>query len=220
VIATSTAAASVNVVKGTANIRLGLVLETATVVGALTGGFAAAYILPQILIGVFGLLLLIISVLLWRDKLKDKSKSAARAGSLGGEYYDEAAKKTVVYTPQRLPAGLAAGFTAGNLSGLLGVGGGVLKVPILHLYCGIPMKAAAATSNFMIGITAATSAIIYFNRGDIDPFLSSVVALGVLSGSLLGAKFGGKIKDRNLRKAFALLTLFLGAQMLRRSLGG
>lgn len=220
VIATSTAAASVNVPKGTVNIRLGLVLETATVVGALAGGFAAAAIPPKILIGVFGLLLLFISLLLWRDKVTDESPNSRKAQSLEGEYYDEAAKKTVVYGPQRLPIGMAAGFAAGNLSGLLGVGGGVLKVPILHLYCGIPMKAATATSNYMIGITASASAIIYFVRGDIDPALSGGVALGALAGSRLGAQLGGKIDDRNLRRAFAVVTVLLSFQMIRRALGG
>lgn len=224
VTATSCAAASVNVLKGTVNVRYGLVLETATVAGAASGGLAAAHIPDRALIGGFGALLAAITLLLWRNGREEEDAPGGEGGGgrgeLGGEYFDAAAGRFVAYAPTRLPAGLFASFLAGNLSGLLGVGGGVLKVPVMHLYCGMPMKAAAATSNFMIGVTAATSALVYFARGDIDPVLSGTVAFGVLAGSRLGAHAGSRFKDANLRRLFALLTLFLSVQMLRRSFGG
>jgi uncharacterized membrane protein YfcA len=167
-------------------------------------------------------LLAVVSILLWRDKAKGNESAIAKDNDsdLSGEYEDPSQGKTIRYEPKSIPMGLAAGFAAGNLSGLLGVGGGILKVPILHLYCGMPMKAAAATSNFMIGITAATSAVVYFGRGDIDPSLSGSVAFGVLIGSRFGATISGKFKDSNLRKAFALLTVFLSIQMIRKALYG
>ncbi len=219
VIATSSAASASNIKKGTANMPLGLVLETSTVLGAITGGLLAAHSPDRAVIGVFGALLAAITVLLWRDPVEDCAKAAPARGALGGEYYDASERRTVRYGVRRMPAALSAGFLAGNLSGLLGVGGGVLKVPVLHLWCGVPMKAAAATSNFMIGVTAAAGAIVYFGHGRLDATLSATVALGVLAGSTLGAKTAGRLRDPWVRRAFAVLTLFLGLQMLRRALG-
>ncbi len=219
VIATSCTAASFNLKLGTANIRLGLVLNTTTVLGAITGGVAAAYVPERTLIGAFGALLIVISWLLWRDK-NDGETRRTSAGALGGEYHDPAVGRTISYSPKRLPAGLAAGFASGNLSGLLGVGGGVLNVPVMHLYCELPMKAATATSNFMIGVTAAASAAVYFGRGDIDPRMGGAVVLGAVAGSRLGAHLGARFKDQSLRRAFTLLTLFLSVQMLWRAFHG
>ncbi len=219
VIATSTAASASNVKKGTANMPLGLVLETTTVLGAITGGLLAAHSPERAVIFVFGILLAVISLLLWRDPAKDSAKTAPARGVLGGEYYDPAERRTVRYGVRRMPTALSAGFFAGNLSGLLGVGGGVLKVPVLHLWCGVPMKAAAATSNFMIGVTAAAGAIVYFGHGRLDAPLSATVALGVLAGSTIGARTAGRLRDQWLRRGFSALTLFLALQMLRRALG-
>ena len=220
VIATSSAAASVNVERGTANMPLGLVLENATVLGALCGSFLAAFLAPELLIGLFGALLAVVTALLWRGPAGGPALPGGKDGVLGGSYYDPAAGRTVSYSVRRLGAGLGVSFVAGNLSGLLGVGGGVLKVPVLHLYCGMPMKAAAATSNFMIGVTAAAGALVYFGRGEVDPVLSGTVALGVLGGSLFGTALSGRLRDRSVRRAFALLTFTLSVQMLRRAFGG
>lgn len=223
VIATSCAGAAVNVDKGIANMRLGLVLELSTVLGALCGGVLAAYLPARTLIALFGALLAGIGILLWRDgqdEAENGGDAAAEPGPLGGSYYDPAAGRVVSYAFRRLSAALGAGFAAGNLSGLLGVGGGVLKVPVMHLYCGMPMKAAAATSNFTIGVTAAAGAIVYFARGALDPLLSAVVALGVLLGSQGGLHLSARLRDRSVRRAFALVAALLAFGMLRRALGG
>jgi uncharacterized membrane protein YfcA len=220
IIATSCAAASVNLDKGLVNIPLALTLETATVFGTLVGGALAGLIPPHILILIFGLLLAGVSILLWRGRSRGSDhEQAETSGPFAAQYHDPAANRTVSYSVRRLPTGLGVGFFAGGLSGLLGIGGGVLKVPALHLWCGIPMKGAAATSNYMIGMTGAAGALFYFFQGRLDPVLSGVVAMGVLLGSRAGALVSRRIPDRHLRRAFALLTVFLAVQMLRRALG-
>ena len=222
VIATSSAAGSVNVERGTANMRLGMVLETTTVLGALTGGFSAALIPARWLIGLFAVLLAAVTVLLWRGRGTgtDGQDAGPADGVLGASYHDAAAGREVAYSVVRLPAGLAASFIAGNLSGLLGIGGGVIKVPVLHLYCGMPMKAAAATSNFMIGVTAAAGAVVYLARGAFEPALTAAVVLGVLAGSAAGSAVNRRVGDAHIRRVFALLTAFLAVQMTLKARHG
>lgn len=214
VIATSSSAGSVNVGRGTANMRLGMVLEPATVLGALTGGFSAALIPARGLIALFAALLAAVTVLLWRGRAEQEAGAALpAAGVLGATYHDDAAGHDVTYAVVRLPTALAASFVAGNLSGLLGIGGGVVKVPVLHLFCGLPMKAAAATSNLMIGVTAAAGAVVYLARGAFDPAVTAAVTLGVLAGSDVGSRINRSVRDANVRRVFAVLTAFLTFQM-------
>lgn len=221
VIASSSSAGSVNVGRGTANMRLGMVLEPATVLGALTGGFSAALIPVRGLIALFAALLASVTVLLWRGRAEEDDGAAPAAqGVLSATYYDAAAGRDVTYSVTRLPTALAASFFAGNLSGLLGIGGGVVKVPVLHLFCGIPMKAAAATSNLMIGVTAAAGAVVYLARGAFEPAVTAAVTLGVLAGSEFGSRVNRKIRDANVRRVFAALTAFLTVQMAWRAWHG
>ena len=223
VIATSNSAASVNVERGTVNMRLGMVLELATVIGALAASLIAGSVAPGFLIGLFGVLLAVLSALLWKQPPSSREDRAARDlpdGPLDGEYYDPAEKRVISYRLRGLPIGLAVSLAAGCLSGLLGIGGGVFKVPVLHLFCGIPMKAAAATSNFMIGVTAAASAFIYLGRGHIVLIPSAAIVLGVLAGAAAGTVLSSRLKDQNVRKAFAILLAALSLQMLRRAFHG
>jgi uncharacterized protein len=174
------------------------------------------------LIGLFGALMGVISALLWRgkDDADSRPAKAPARGRLDAEFYDPAIGQTVSYHVQRLPVGLGVSGFAGAVSGMLGVGGGIFKVPALHLFCGIPMKAAAATSNFMIGVTGAASAFLYYRRGDMDAVVTCTVALGVLAGSLAGTRANQKLKDASVRRVFAVLLLALAAQMIRRALIG
>lgn len=222
VIATSSAAGAVNVERGTANMRLGMVLETATVLGALTGGVSAALIPVRGLIALFAGLLAVVTVLLWRGRSAADDEAAAdpASGVLGATYRDGATGRDVTYSVVRMPTALTTSFLAGNLSGMLGIGGGVLKVPVLHLYCGMPMKAAAATSNFMIGVTAAAGAVVYLARGAFQPEVTAAVVLGVLAGSNLGSHVNRRADDANVRHGFALLTAFLAFQMAWRAWRG
>ncbi|MBX6313697.1 MAG: sulfite exporter TauE/SafE family protein, partial [Isosphaeraceae bacterium] len=137
-------------------------------------------------------------------------------GWLGARYYDEAEGRVVSYRVQRLWAGLGISFVAGGLSGLLGIGGGVFKVPALHLACQVPIKAAAATSNFMIGVTAAASAFLYYGRGEVRPALTAAVVLGVLAGSALGSIVNRKIHGRFVSRLFAVLLIMVALQMFYR----
>ncbi len=232
VVATSTAVASVNVERGTANMRLGMTLEIATALGAICGGFTAGLLPASVLETLFAISLLPTAVLMWRgvtENSASKNDDLQRAnpletgtadnsfiGSLTGRYFDTRLGHDIVYCIQRLWAGLGISFIAGNLAGLLGIGGGVFKVPALHLACGVPIKAAAATSNFMIGVTATASAFLYFGRGEIRPALTASVVLGVIAGSAIGSWLGPKVQGHVVKKLFALLLFGVAVQMLAR----
>jgi uncharacterized membrane protein YfcA len=232
VIATSSAVASTNVERGTANMRLGMTLEVGTTLGAIAGAITARLLHARVLEAVFAVVLLPTAFLMARgrtetadepegDKKETKPNStnsdAASPGVLGGSYVDEAEGRTIVYRVRRLWAGLGISFIAGNLSGLLGIGGGVFKVPALHLLCDVPMKAAAATSNFMIGVTAAASATLYFAHGSVRPALTAAVVLGVLIGSALGTLVNRRVRASAVRLLFAVLLVAVAGQMLYRA---
>jgi uncharacterized membrane protein YfcA len=225
VIATSSAAASANVERGTANMRLGMTLEVATALGAIAGGLTAAVIAPRALEAIFAIVLLPSAALMWRrseptDAGAVGESGATDAGELGGAYLDAATGRRVVYRVRRLWAGLGVSFVAGNLSGLLGIGGGVFKVPALHLLCGMPIKAAAATSNFMIGVTAAASAFLYYGRGEVRPGTTAAAVLGVLAGSAAGSALSSRVRGAVVRKLFALLLALVAVQILYRAAAG
>jgi len=116
--------------------------------------------------------------------------------------------------PYRLPLGLGASFVAGAISGLLGVGGGIIKVPVLNTFCGIPIRVAAATSTFMIGVTAAASAFVYFGRGQVDLPLTAAVVLGTLPGSLTGARLSERLQARSLKMLMAGVLILVAVRML------
>lgn len=232
VIATSSAVASGNVERGTANMRLGMVLEIATAAGAIAGGLTAAVLAPTILEGLFALVLVPTGIIMWRhggehaavmigriprgDQVAEESPHLE---ALGARYVDAATGQTVAYRVQRLWAGLGVSFVAGNLSGLLGIGGGVFKVPALHLLCGVPIKAAAATSNFMIGVTAAASAFLYFGRGEVRPALTAAVVLGVLVGSVAGSLLNRRVGGTFVQRLFAVLLLAVAVEFFLRAFG-
>ena len=132
-------------------------------------------------------------------------------GVLGGRI--EEAGTTYVYRVKRMPLGLSASFGAGAISGLLGVGGGIVKVPVLNTFCGVPIRVAAATSTFMIGVTAAASAILYFARGDVVLPLTAAVALGSLPASLFGARLAHYVDARSLKMLMALVLAGVAVQM-------
>jgi uncharacterized membrane protein YfcA len=123
-----------------------------------------------------------------------------------------------VYRVRRLPLALVASLVAGAISGLLGLGGGIIKVPVLNAFCGIPIRVAAATSAFMIGVTGAASAFIYFGRGDVALPLTAAVAIGALPGSLLGARLSHRVEARALKLIMAVVLLVVGGRMALEAL--
>jgi uncharacterized membrane protein YfcA len=133
---------------------------------------------------------------------------------LKGSYFDHAADEHIEYQPVRARIGLGLMYIAGTVSGLLGIGSGALKVPAMDLAMELPIKVSTATSNFMIGVTAAASAGVYFSRGQIDPFIAAPVAMGVLSGAFIGSHTLGRIQSHAMRTVFVVVLVVVAAQML------
>ncbi len=222
VIATSSGAAAAYVREGITNIRIGMFLEIATTLGALGGAFIALFVTPDLIAVVFGLMLLYSAFLMFRAPPGDGSpvprNSLATRLKLNGTY--PGPEGTRSYNVRAVPAGFALMAVAGVLSGLLGIGSGALKVIAMDRVMRMPFKVSTTTSNFMIGVTAAASAGVYLSRGYIDPALALPIILGVLVGSLVGARFLAAAKTRTLRIVFALAIVFLGFEMLYKGFTG
>ncbi len=216
VIATSTAGAAMNMQRKAVNVKLGMVLETTTVAGAIAGGITATFLSAEILARIFGVLMILVAVIMaWRGQFHSPGALQGK-GTIRGTLIDEGTGATTEYSVHRLPAAMLVSLFAGNISGLLGVGGGIFKVPTMHLVCGIPLKAATATSNFMIGVTAAASAFIYFAHGHVNPGVVSSSVLGVLAGSFLGVWLSARIRTRLLSWIFIAILLIISVQLLSR----
>ncbi len=217
VIATSSGAAAAYVREGYSNVRIGMFLEVATTFGAVFGAFLATRAPTRTLAVIFGVVLLY-SAWLSRSQHGDGQERAVnnpwsdRLGMSGA--YPDGAGGLLAYRVDRIPAGFATMFGAGVLSGLLGIGSGAVKVLAMDKVMRIPFKVSTTTSNFMIGVTAAASAGIYLARGYVDPGLAFPVMLGVLAGSLLGAKLLVHSRVSLLRVIFALVIAALGVEMI------
>jgi uncharacterized membrane protein YfcA len=222
VIATSSGAAAAYVKEGFSNIRIGMFLEVATTLGALVGAVLASMVPNAAIAVVFGIFLIpsaYLSVRTQRDSISDIPPDPfAQRLRLDASYPTPKGPKA--YRVRAVPGGFSVMFAAGALSGLLGIGSGALKVIGMDQIMRIPFKVSTTTSNFMIGVTAAASAGVYLNRGYIDPGLAMPVMLGVLIGSLLGARFLTGAKTRVLRLIFAAVILALGVEMIYKGLTG
>jgi uncharacterized membrane protein YfcA len=218
VIATASASSTVNLDRGLVNMRLGLALEAATTIGGLAGGLTAALLSQRQLFLLFGLVLAVMGIMVVRRSGRRNviADLDVDPGRLGGRLLE--GSTTFVYRVTRLPLALLASLVAGAISGLLGLGGGIIKVPILNTFCGVPIRAAAATSAFMIGVTAAASAFIYYGRGDVVLPLSAAVALGALPGSLVGARITHRLPARSLKYLMAVILLSVGGLMAWKAL--
>jgi uncharacterized membrane protein YfcA len=208
------------------NIKLGLLLETTTIPGAIIGGFAATAIAPSILSALFGLLLIYVAYtmvarryLVSEDVLDGDNSSSQDndttnlSSSLSDSYYDQNLDEVVTYKVTRIPVGLGTSFFAGILSSLLGIGGGIVNVPVMHMVMGVPMKAAIATSTFMIALTAATGAFIYQYYGNIQHFVIAPLVIGIVIGARIGVELTQRAGGLVLRRIFGVL-LFLVAILM------
>lgn len=224
VIVTSSAAAGVYLERHLANLRLGMLLELFTASGALIGGLVAFLLPERALAGLFSLLLAYTAFSMLR---RGRAPAATDAGDeLGtadaalepdpGGLGDQLAGPG--YRPRRLGVGAGGSLGAGIVSALLGVGGGIVKVPLMHLVMGVPLKVATATSNLMIGVTAAASAIVYLLRGGIDPYVAGPTAVGVFAGALVGSRIASRIDVRLLRLLFVGVLALTAVQMAARAL--
>ncbi|KLU64521.1 hypothetical protein DEAC_c34670 [Desulfosporosinus acididurans] len=219
VIATSSGAAIAYVRDKITNIRIGMFLETATTLGAITGAFIAGLISTRLLSIIFGLLLLYSAFTMFKKRYSDlptnvKTHPLAERLHLNSEYYDNALHQNVKYQVTGIYPGYAVMYGAGVISGLLGIGSGVFKVLGMDVFMKLPMKVSTATSNFMIGVTAAASAGVYFSRGDIDPLVAGPVALGVLLGARIGTKVMERLKSKTLRFIFIPVLIYIALEML------
>ncbi|MBK0380732.1 sulfite exporter TauE/SafE family protein [Mucilaginibacter segetis] len=222
VIATSSGSAAAYVREGITNIRLGMFLEIATTLGALAGALLAVYIPTQYIAILFGLILIFSAISSLQKKAQhiiNKPSYLAEKLKLNGSYPD--GDQTIEYGVTRVGGGFFMMLFAGIISGLLGIGSGALKVIAMDGIMRIPFKVSTTTSNFMIGVTAAASAVVYLQRGYIDPGLSMPVVIGVLLGALTGSKILVHTKSSGwLRWVFAIVVTFLAIQMIYNGITG
>ena len=226
VIMTSSAAAGVYLERHVANLRLGMTLELFTATGALIGGSIAFLLDDRVLAFAFAGLLVYVAISMIRSstaetataddvdrtpEASEPSAIAATAGSIVGDLSGPG------YRVGRLKVGVVGSIGAGIASALLGIGGGTIKVPLMHLVMGVPIRVATATSNLMIGITASASAVIYLFRGEIDPFVAGPTAIGVFMGATLGSRLAHRVDLRVLRLLFVAVLLYTALQMLLRA---
>lgn len=229
VVATSAAGGLAYGRDGLTNLRLGLTLEIATTTGGLIGGLVAVSVAPSVISALFATVMLVVAVLMWRHSDAGSAQRTApswknpddgRSAILSGGYFDRASEEAIVYRPRRIRAGLMASSVAGALSGLLGVGGGFLKVPVLTMAMGVPTKAAAATSNFMVGLTAVASLAIYLGRGFVQPEVVVPLTIGIVAGALGSGRMAGRVTGTRVQRVLSLVLVLVAAQMAWQAIGG
>ncbi|MEN3035121.1 MAG: sulfite exporter TauE/SafE family protein [Candidatus Methanosuratincola sp.] len=226
VIASSSMAGSVYIKDKMTNLRLAMVLEAFTVTGAVVGAYLAISMPVWAIQALLGCVLFYTSVTMLRERKVEPAASVAvpqeGAGGravLDGSFYDEQSSATVSYGVKNLELGAVTSFIAGAVSGMVGIGGGVIKVPIMNLVMKIPIKAAAATSNFMVGVTAAASAVIYFESGLVDLKLAAPTIMGIMIGAYIGTRLLAKSRSAVVRKVLAVVLSFFGAVLLLKAGG-
>jgi uncharacterized membrane protein YfcA len=216
VIDTSTMAQRTFSARGMTNMRLGMFLEVATTVGAVAGGITAVLVDGRYLQVAFAVLLFYVA---WQMGRRKGDIVPVEGPVMPASYYDPAESREIRYGAHGLGLGFVLSFFAGNVSGLLGVGGGAFKVPIMNLLMGIPLKATIATSNLMIGVTAATSAAIFYGRGYMDPRWVVPATLGILVGARLGPRLTIHLPSRVLLIAFEVVLPAFALLMILKALG-
>jgi len=218
VIATSSTVSAARAGKHLINMKLGMLLEVATAAGSFLGGVTAQFLSQSVLQKMFGVVAMCVALIML-TRLKRRNvilDPNADPGRLGGRYYEQESGGEVVYRVKRVPVALVASFLAGNVSSLLGIGGGIIKVPVLNAWCGIPLRAAPATSAFMIGVTATAGAIIYYGHGQLEPALAAAAVLGVQLGSWGGMRFGAAASAKWLKVMMGIVLFILSAVMFMR----
>ena len=207
VIATSSATSSVQVERHVVDIRLGILLELMTTSGAAAAAFMAPYIDKRTLAALFVCFLCVSAINLVKRAWDSRNQKLET--------------EIPPYTVRNWPGGMSASLFAGMMSGLLGVGGGVIKVPAMYLIMGVPLRVATATSNFTIGVTAAASAYIYYGRGDIIVYIAAPLIAGVFSGSIIGAKLAPRVRTTYVLWLFITVAVWMAGQMIYKlAIGG
>lgn len=204
VIATSSSAASVYVQRRWVDVRLGMLLELGTVAGAIAGAVLVTLLPDTWVKGLFSVFLFAAAVLMWRRPPPE------------AEEVDDALPE---YRVRNHPLGLGVAAVTGSVSGLLGIGGGPIQVPLMYLAMGVPLKIATATSNFIMGVTAAAGALLYYGRGDVMVALTAPLVLGVFLGAQLGSRLARRVRSRVVQGLLILVLLGLALLMLGEAFG-
>jgi uncharacterized membrane protein YfcA len=223
VIATSSGAAAAYVREKMTNLRAGMFLEIATTTGAVSGAYLTTLLPTRFLFALFGVVLGYSAYATFRKRHRDEPLTASNDRisnyfDLHGSYYDQVEGREISYKVVGSQPGLALMYLAGLVSALLGIGSGALKVPAMDLAMHLPMKVSSATSNFMIGVTAAASAGVYFARGQIDPVIAAPVAAGVLLGATFGARVLGRVTGKTIRLVFVVVLFVISIEMLQKGI--
>jgi uncharacterized protein len=212
VIATSLGASTVYVRRHVANIKLGMALQVATASGALLGGLIAVAIDVKWLQVIFSAVCIYVGYSMREVPLVETCDEVD--GPYCSSYHDPAANGEVRYEPRKLSLGMIVSVAAGCLSGMLGIGGGAVQVPVMTKAMGLPLKAAMATSSFMIGVTAATGASVYFRHGLVDPAITVPVVLGVFAGARVASHYASRVQQKAMLLAFQIILVVVAANML------
>jgi uncharacterized membrane protein YfcA len=221
VIAVSTSASATYLRSGLADRRLGLSLLGATAIGGIIGGFTAGVLDARVLSGVFGIVLLLVAVQMVRSRSSQVSEVIDEPGRLEFDwsYVEPTTGKEVAYRARNVGPAAAVSVFAGALSGLLGIGGGVVNVPTMNVLMGIPIRVATTTSTYMLAATAVASAVLYFSRGEMDPLLAAPVVIGMIIGARGGARLSHRVPHGVLTLLFVVVAAFFAVQMLMRAAG-
>ena len=220
VIAVSTTASANYLQAGLVSRRLGLALLAATTVGGTIGGYTAGLIDARVLAALFGVVMIAVSLRMLFGHEAEVAEIIDEPGRLefDAAYVEPRTGEEVTYRVRNLgPASVVSVF-AGIISGLLGVGGGVINVPTMSVLMGVPIRVATTTSTYMLGATAVASAVLYFSRGEVDPALAGAVVLGSVVGARIGARLQHRLPRRALTLIFVLVAAFFAIQMLLRAL--
>ena len=230
VIANSITASGTHLKARLPNLRLGMFLLAATTIGAVAGAFIAAFLGSPVLTGIFGIALIGIGYYMIRGRqqvrektspeedLAGNSNSAASfTSSLSASYYDRSLDKIVAYKVGHVPQGWGINLLVGITSSLLGVGGGIVNIPVMNLVMRVPIKAAMATNSFMVGITALAGACVYYYNGYVHPMTAAPVLVGAFIGASLGAQLVQRTRSVRLKQMFAIVMFILAILMLLRA---
>lgn len=219
VVATSIAASSRYLAQDLADRRLGLLLLLATVTGGLAGGITAGLLDGRTLSGLFAVVLVAVAIrMLPRARRPGQvSPVVATSGGFVSTFRDPLTGAVVEYQARRVGLGMAISVVAGSVSGLLGVGGGIINVPTMNVLMQVPIRVAVTTSTYMLAATAVASSVIYAARGQLSPLVAAPVALGVFLGAQVGVRLAGRLPDNGLRLAFVGVALFFAVQMVQKA---
>lgn len=219
IVAGSVGASTVFVDRGLSNVRLGLLLEITTAAGAIVGAIVATYLEAWVLMVLFAIIVYVSGYRMLRNPEKIVQPSEGSGGRFDFRYSDEATGESVDYQVQNVKGGMALCTVAGMISSMTGVGGGMVKVPLMNIYMHVPMKAASATSSYMIGITAFSGAMTYFLGGQVLLTYAAGIAIGAFLGSLAGTAITRKVNAKHLRKYFSVVVFVMATLVLLQAVG-